>query len=135
MPASELIDVETSNRYITKKVFTVRLSTRGAAPPNFSRSRPGVLFAAFLSVNVDKVIDTVQQLPDESSADVSRGAGLDTSDVSTYRPTSRLASRRRSSHPASSRKLAWIHLTLVHIDRSRTSQFYSSFLNPSMSAS
>ena len=66
--ASELIDVETFNRYFTEKVSKVRLSTSGAAPPTFSRNRPGVSFTAFSSVNVDTVIDAVQQLPDKSSA-------------------------------------------------------------------
>jgi hypothetical protein len=46
----------------------VRLSTNGATPPTYSRSRLGVSFTAFSSVNVISVIDVVQQLPDKSSA-------------------------------------------------------------------
>ena len=68
MPASELIDVETFNRYLNEKVSKVQSCTSSAAPPTFSCSRPGVSFLAFLSVNVDTVIDAVRQLPDESSA-------------------------------------------------------------------
>ena len=133
MPASELIDVETFNRYFTEKVSKVRSSTSGATPPTFSRNRPGVSFTAFSSVNVDTVIDAVRQLPDKSSAadpmptsvlkqvvdlvapyltelfnrslatghfpsgfkeafitPIVKKAGLDTSDVSTYRPISNL---------------------------------------------
>jgi len=134
VPASELIDVETFNRYFSEKVSKVRSSTSGAASPTFSRSRPGVSFTAFSSVNVETVIDAVRQLPDKSSAadpmptsvlkqvvdlvapyftelfnrslatghfpsgfkeafitPIVKKAGLDTSDVNSYRPISNLS--------------------------------------------
>ena len=62
MPASELIDVETFNRYFNEKVSKERLSTSGATSPTFSCSQPGVSFITFSSVNVDTVIDAVRQL-------------------------------------------------------------------------
>lgn len=134
MPASDLIDVEAFNRFFAEKVSKVRSSTSDATPPTFSCSRPGVLFAAFSSVNVDDVIDAVRQLPDKSSAadpmptpilkqvvhlvapyftelfnrslavghfpcgykeafitPIVKKAGLDTTDVGSYRPISNLS--------------------------------------------
>jgi len=46
----------------------VRSSISGAVPPTYSCIRPGVSFAAFSSLGVDDVINTVRQLPDKSSA-------------------------------------------------------------------
>jgi len=50
--ASNLIDVETFNRFFAYKVSKVRSSTSGV-PPKYSGIRPGVSFAAFSSVRVD----------------------------------------------------------------------------------
>ena len=134
MPASELIDIKTFNRYFIEKVSKVWLSTSGAAPPTFSCSQPGVSFITLSSVNVDTVIDAVRQLPDKLSAadpmptsvlkqvvdlvaphftdlfnrslatghfqsvfkeafitPIVKKAGLDTSDVGSYRPISNLS--------------------------------------------
>jgi len=57
--------------FFSEKVSKVRSSTSDATwrhSAAFGGIQPGVLFAAFSSINVDDVIDAVRQLPDKSSA-------------------------------------------------------------------
>ena len=123
------------------------LSVSDATHPTYSRSQLGVLFMAFSSVNVDTVLDAVQQLPDKSSAADPMPTSILKKVADLIAPFfTELFNRSLAAGYFQSgfkeafitpivRKLAWIRLTLVHIDRSQTCQFYPSFLNASLFSS